>query len=133
MIMKLCLLRVLRPEEAMKLVHHIVCKFAKQDLIYGNFRDFNIKEVYRHTDFRTTTLLVTKDNIDTMSEILAMQQGASERKKPVHFLPLGERNLLRIPTLVTEAAQHGHWVLLDGLHFVHQSIPAIQRFINQMY
>lgn len=70
--MKLCMLRVLRPEKSLDIIRLIISKYAKQDLISGSFRDFNIKEVYRQTSSLTPTLLITRDNIDTMSEILAM-------------------------------------------------------------
>lgn len=51
----------------------------------------------------------------------------------MHYLPLGEQNLERIPQLLTEAASYGHWVLLDGLDFVQQNINDIHKFLNQMY
>ena len=63
-----------------------------------------------------------------------MQQGLDEGDRPpVRYLPLGGQNMPKLPGLVADAAKRGDWILLDGLHFVHHYITAIETFLQQMH
>jgi len=131
LMMKLCLLRVLSPDQVIHQIRRVICKFAGQDLLAGSLRDFNVHEIFKHTDHLTPNLLVIRENVDTMAEVMSLRKVLPKKDMhQLHYLPLGELNLEKLPALVAHAAHNGHWVLLDCLHFVHRHIPAIQKFLQ---
>jgi len=52
---------------------------------------------------------------------------------PLTFKALTVKNMRKLPETLTEAAQKGHWVLLDGLHLVLRHVPAIMKFLETMF
>jgi hypothetical protein len=76
---------------------------------------------------------MTSNNVDCHNEIMRMRKLLSKDHVPVAYLPLGAPNLYKIPRMVTSAARQGHWVVLDNFHFVQKYLPAIQKFLQQMF
>lgn len=56
-----------------------------------------------------------------------------KKECPLHYLALNYTNLNKATEMILNAAQQGHWVLLEGLHNVPQYIPVIQKFLYQVF
>ena len=49
------------------------------------------------------------------------------------YWSLNNGNLHEMPTAVASAAMSGHWLLLDDLSQVSESIPEIETFLSQLF
>ena len=111
-----------------------------EDVLDESFTDqepFNFQNVLKHTDNKRATLMMMDSSMDAQQELLRMkietQQQPHQPPVPLIYKALTVKNITKLPEILTDAAQQGHWVLLDGLHLVIQYIPAIMKFLESMF
>jgi hypothetical protein len=129
-ILKFCLLRIFRPDLVLELVKRII-----EDVLDESFTDqepFNFQNVLKHTDNKRATLMMMDPSMDAHQELLRMKI-ETKQSMPLIYKALTVKNITKLPEILTDAAQQGHWVLLDGLHLVIQYVPAIMKLLESMF
>lgn len=91
-----------------------------EDVLDETFTDqepFNFLNVLKHTDNKRATLMIVDSSMDAQQELLRMKV-ETKQSMPLTYKALTVKNITKLPEILTDAAQQGHWVLLDGLHLV---------------
>ena len=123
-------MRIFRPDLMVEQVKRLIDDVL--DETYTEQEPFNFYTVFKHTDNRRATLLLIDSSINAQHELLRMKL-ETKHLMPLTCKALTIKNIKNLPETLIEAAQRGHWVLLDGLHTVLRHVPAIMKFLETLF
>ena len=85
------------------------------------------------TEPEVATLLIKGAPTVDGQEELNRARKVLKKDIPFIYKALNVRNLKDLPNEIALAAQSGHWVLLDNLDEVMDYVPAIEKFLRQLF
>ena len=117
------MIRVFRPDQLLQALRRFISIALGPN--FATPPEFQFADLLRGTTSVAPSLLILSSNVDTHSEMTTMRKLLKKDTTALHQVPLGESTMKKLPSILTHAAQSGHWVLLDNLHLVPKSIPVI--------